>query len=105
MLAINSKTAFLLNDSKSEVFDKKNIFIYTQNGYKISKKKKMKLKLNKNFVLDFNGGIKTIFFDNKNFRQQKFPTTNFFRQIFFSDKKSFPTKNWSNKFCSDKKKF
>lgn len=66
IVSLNSKTAFLLNDSKSDVFDKKNIFIYTQNGYKISKKRKKKLKLNKNFVLDFNGGIKTIFFDNEN---------------------------------------
>lgn len=66
IISLNSKTAFLLNDSKGKSFNKENIFIYTQNGYKISKKKKKKLKLNKNFNSDFNGGIKTIFFHNKN---------------------------------------
>lgn len=63
--AINYKTTFLLNDSIDQKFDINDISIFTQKGFELKKNKATKLKINKNFTSDFNGGLKTIFFINK----------------------------------------
>lgn len=62
VLSISEKTAFIENNSNiNEPIDFKKVSIYTQSGYKITNSKTDKIKLNDNFHLDNNGGIKTIF--------------------------------------------
>tara|TARA_B100001250_G_C19783934_1_gene783195 strand:+ start:244 stop:1494 length:1251 start_codon:yes stop_codon:yes gene_type:complete len=65
VISLKGKTTFLLNNSNSGKFDAEDITIFTQNGFKLQKEKKEKLNINKNFTLEFNGGIKTIFFIEK----------------------------------------
>lgn len=67
--SIKTKTSFLENNSKNnQLFDIKDLIIYTQSGYKINNNKQTKINLNKNFHLEYNGGIKTILtINNKKF--------------------------------------
>jgi len=63
--SISSKTTFLLNNSIDKKFDINDVSIFTQEGFDLKKNDAVKLKINKNFTNDFNGGLKTIFFVNK----------------------------------------
>ena len=63
--SISSKTTFLLNNSIDKKFDINDVSIFTQEGFDLKKNDALKLKINKNFTSDFNGGLKTIFFVNK----------------------------------------
>ena len=68
IISLEDKTAFVLNSSKNKQFNINNIEIYFQNGYFFSNNSTKKLNLNKNFTLEFNGGIKNIFyFDDKTY--------------------------------------
>ena len=66
IISLDSKTSFLLNDSINREFNINDVDIFTQEGFKISKDKTIKLELNKNFTDDFSGGLKTVFFINEN---------------------------------------
>jgi len=66
IISLDSKTSFLLNDSINREFNINDVDIFTQEGFKISKDKTIKLELNKNFTDDFSGGLKTVFFMNEN---------------------------------------
>ena len=46
-------------------FDINDVSIFTQEGFDLKKNNPAKLKINRNFTSDFNGGLKTIFFVNK----------------------------------------
>lgn len=62
VFSISEKTAFIENNSNiNEPINFEKVNIYTQSGYKITNNKIDKIKLNDNFHLDNNGGIKTIF--------------------------------------------
>ncbi len=61
IISFEGKTTFLLNDSKNKVFNLDDVTVFTQNAFAITKNKNKKLNINKNFTLQFNGGIKTIF--------------------------------------------
>ena len=63
--SIDSKTSFLLNNSINKKFNINDVSIFTQEGFDLKKNNAVKLKINKNFTSDFNGGLKTIFFVNK----------------------------------------
>jgi glucose/arabinose dehydrogenase len=63
--SLKDKTAFLLNNSNDKNFKKEQINIYTQSGYLIDNLGVKKLNLPKTFTLENNGGIKTVFFNNK----------------------------------------
>ena len=63
--SIDSKTSFLLNNSINKKFEINDVSIFTQEGFNLKKNNTTKLKINKNFTNDFNGGLKTIFFINK----------------------------------------
>ena len=63
--SIDSKTSFLLNNSINKKFEISDVSIFTQEGFDLKKNNPTKLKINKNFTSDFNGGLKTIFFINK----------------------------------------
>jgi len=62
---LKDKTAFLLNSSNDRNFNKKQISIYTQSGYLIDSLGTKQLSLPKTFTLENSGGIKTVFFSNK----------------------------------------
>ena len=63
--SISSKTTFLLNNSIDKKFNINDVSIFTQEGFDLKKNNPAKLKINRNFTSDFNGGLKTIFFVNK----------------------------------------
>ena len=63
--SISSKTTFLLNNSIDKKFNINDVSIFTQEGFDLKKNDAVKLKINKNFTSDFNGGLKTIFFIDK----------------------------------------
>lgn len=66
VLSLNEKTTFVLNNSKNkEVFKKENVTIFTQTGFLLNTLGLEELKLHKNFTLKYNGGIKTLFFNDK----------------------------------------
>ena len=60
ILDFEDKTAFIIYPNNLDNFDKKNLNIYTQNGYVINNLESKKLNLPKNFTLQRNGGVKTI---------------------------------------------
>ena len=60
ILDFKDKTAFIIYPNNLDNFDKKNLNIYTQNGYVINNLESKKLNLPKNFTLQRNGGVKTI---------------------------------------------
>ena len=62
---LKDKTAFLLNSSNNKNFKKEQISIYTQSVYLIDNLGTKRLNLPKTFTLENNGGIKTVFFNNK----------------------------------------
>lgn len=64
IIDFKEKTAFVLYEVKENFFDVRNIKIFLQNGFLISADKFNKLTLNKNYTLEFNGGIKSVFFYN-----------------------------------------
>ena len=76
IITLKEKTAFVLKSLETKKLNANNISIYLQDGYKITNLNLLnaksnqptikKLKLNKNFTLEFNGGIKTVFFYQKN---------------------------------------
>jgi len=63
--SLKDKTAFLLNSSNDKNFKKEQISIYTQSGYLIDNLGTKRLNLPKTFTLENSGGIKTVFFNNK----------------------------------------
>ena len=68
VISLEDKTAFVLNRSKNKQFNINNVEIYFQNGYFFSNQSTKRLTLNKNFTLEFDGGIKNIFFfDDKTY--------------------------------------
>ncbi len=62
--SIEGKTSFLLNNSGKKNFNIKDVSIFTQEGFELKKDNAKKLKINKNFTDDYNGGLKTVFFIN-----------------------------------------
>ena len=60
IISFKGKTTFLLNLSDSRDFSLDDVTIFSQNAFVITRKNKKKLNINKNFTLEFNGGIKTI---------------------------------------------
>ena len=66
VISLSKKTAFIVHDEKSLKFNKKDLKIYTQNGYLIKNLKSEKLNLPGVFTTQRNGGIKTIFIYNNN---------------------------------------
>ena len=68
ILDVKVKTAFIIYPDKIKKFDKKNLNIYTQNGYVINNLNAKKINLPTNFTLQRNGGVKTIIsFEDKKF--------------------------------------
>ena len=65
IISLEGKTSFVVNNSNNEEFNINDVEIYTQEGFKLKKDNVKKLKTNKNFTKDFNGGLKTVFFINK----------------------------------------
>ena len=65
IVSLKDKTAFLLNSSNDKNFKKEQISIYTQSGYLIDNLGTKRLNLPKTFTLENSGGIKTVFFNNK----------------------------------------
>ena len=55
-----------MHSDEEKLFNPDSLEIYTQNGYLISNLKNNKLKLPESFTLQRNGGVKTIFFNDKN---------------------------------------
>ena len=65
IISLDGKTSFVVNNSINKEFNINDVEIYTQEGFKLKKNSVKKLKINKNFTDDFNGGLKTVFFINK----------------------------------------
>ena len=59
---LKDKTSFILYETNETRFNLNDIKVYLQNGYVVSKDKSEQLKLNNNYTLEFNGGLKSIFF-------------------------------------------
>ena len=59
---LKDKTSFILNEINENQFNLNDVKFYLQNGYLVSKEKSEQLKLNNNYTLEFNGGLKSIFF-------------------------------------------
>ena len=66
VITLSKKTAFISHSDEEKSFNPDSLEIYTQNGYLISNLKNNKLKLPESFTLQRNGGVKTIFFNDKN---------------------------------------
>ena len=66
VITLSKKTAFISHSDEEKSFNPASLEIYTQNGYLISNLKNNKLKLPESFTLQRNGGVKTIFFNDKN---------------------------------------
>ena len=67
IISLSEKTAFVIHATNSK-FNKSSLKIYTQNGFEIENLKPKKLNLPKNFTLQRNGGLKTVFtYKNKSF--------------------------------------
>ena len=64
--SLSQKTAFIIYEDEKNKFDPNKLEIFTQNGYFIKNLTPTKLNLPKNFTLQRNGGIKTIFSYKKN---------------------------------------
>jgi glucose/arabinose dehydrogenase len=64
IIEIEGKTSFLLNNSINKEFNINDVTVFTQEGFAIKKDEVKKLKINKNFTDDYNGGLKTVFFVN-----------------------------------------
>ena len=62
IVSLSEKTAFVVYPDKKLKFDTKNLVIYSQNGFVIKNLKSEKLNLPKEFTLQRNGGVKTVFF-------------------------------------------
>ena len=65
IVSLDGKTSFLINDSVKKKFNINEKKIFTQEGFELRKDRSKKLKLNKNFTEDYNGGLKTVFYVNK----------------------------------------
>ncbi len=66
IISLSQKTSFLLYEKNNKPFNPKLLKIYTQNGYLISNLIANKIKLPESFTLQRNGGVKTVFVNNKN---------------------------------------
>ena len=62
IISLSEKTAFVVYPDKKLEFDPKNLIIYSQNGFIMKNLKSEKLNLPKEFTLQRNGGVKTVFF-------------------------------------------
>jgi len=62
IISLSEKTAFVLYPDKKLKFDPKNLIIYSQNGFIMKNLKSEKLNLPREFTLQRNGGVKTVFF-------------------------------------------
>ena len=62
IISLSEKTAFVVYLDKKLKFDPKNLIIYSQNGVVMKNLKSEKLNLPREFTLQRNGGVKTIFF-------------------------------------------
>ena len=63
---LKNKTSFILSETNKNKFNLNDVKVYLQNGYVVSKEKNEQLKLNNNYTLEFNGGLKSIFFYDGN---------------------------------------
>ena len=59
---LKDKTSFILNETNENEFNFNDVKVYLQNGHVVSKEKSEQLKLNNNYTLEFNGGLKSIIF-------------------------------------------
>ena len=66
VISLTQKTSFILYDNNTKSFNPEFLKIYTQYGYLISGLKNKKIKLPESFTLQRNGGVKTIFINDKN---------------------------------------
>ena len=62
IISLSEKTAFVVYPDKKLEFDPKNLIIYSQNGFIMKNLKSEKLNLPREFTLQRNGGVKTVFF-------------------------------------------
>jgi Glucose/sorbosone dehydrogenases len=62
IISLSEKTAFVVYPDKKLKFDPKNLIIYSQNGFIMKNLKSEKLNLPREFTLQRNGGVKTVFF-------------------------------------------
>ena len=60
-VTFEERTAFIINDDKSQNFNADSLEIYFQNGYFSKGSELKKINLSKNFTTMYNGGLKTIF--------------------------------------------
>ena len=68
IISLSEKTAFIIHKNNFSEFSESSLKIYTQNGFVIENFKQRKLNLPKNFTLQRNGGLKTVFtYKNKSF--------------------------------------
>jgi hypothetical protein len=65
VISFSEKTAFIINNDNFLKFNESSTKIYFQNGYMVDGGVSKKLNLPESFTLKRNGGIKTIFFNNK----------------------------------------
>ena len=66
IISLSHKTSFVLYDKEDELFNPNLLKIYTQNGFLIHDSQAKKIKFPNSFTLQRNGGVKTIFSNDKN---------------------------------------
>jgi len=65
IISLEDKTSFVVNNSNNKDFNINEVEIFTQEGFSLKKDNVKKLKINKNFTKDFNGGLKNVFYVNE----------------------------------------